>query len=161
MSSAAPLEKGLKTGALGFVSSLVIGVASTAPGYSVAASLGVVAASVATQSPAVMWLAFLPMLGIAFSYYAMNRVDPDCGTTFTWVTRSMGPWIGWIAGWALLVADFLIMASLGQIAGRYTFRLFGATELVANPYWVTAVSVAWVVIMTWICYVGIEVSAKT
>jgi hypothetical protein len=36
----APGEKGLKTGALGFVSNVVIGVASTAPGYSLAASLG-------------------------------------------------------------------------------------------------------------------------
>ena len=156
-----PPEKGLKAGALGFVSSLVIGVASTAPGYSVAASLGVVAASAATQSPAVLWLAFLPMLGIALSYYAMNRVDPDCGTTFTWVTRSLGPWVGWMSGWALLVADFLIMASLGQIAGRYSFRLFGAPELAADPFWVAAVSVAWVVAMTWICYIGIEVSART
>ena len=85
------LEKGLKTGALGFVSSVVIGVASTAPGYSLAASLGVVAASVALQSPAIMWVAFIPMFFIAASYYAMNRVDPDCGTTFSWVTRGLGP----------------------------------------------------------------------
>ena len=157
----APLEKGLKVGALGFVSSLVIGVASTAPGYSVAASLGVVAASVATRSPAILWIAFLPMLCIASSYYAMNRVDPDCGTTFTWVTRAMGPWIGWIAGWALLVADLLIMASLGQIAGKYSLLLFGADDLAESAFWVTSISVAWVVVMTWICDVGIEVSAKT
>ena len=159
--SDAPLEKGLRVGALGFVSSVVIGVASTAPGYSVAASLGVVAASVATQSPAVLWLAFLPMLCIASSYYALNRVDPDCGTTFTWVTRSMGPWAGWTAGWALLVADLLVMASLAQIAGRYSFRLFGAEEAARSTLWVTAVGVVWIVAMTWICYVGIEVSAKT
>jgi hypothetical protein len=38
-----PGEKGLKTGALGFVSNVVIGVASTAPGYSLAASLAWVA----------------------------------------------------------------------------------------------------------------------
>jgi amino acid transporter len=158
---AAPLDKGLRVGALGFVSSVVIGVASTAPGYSVAASLGVVAASVATRSPAVLWLAFLPMLFIASSYYAMNRVDPDCGTTFTWVTRSMGPWIGWMAGWALLVADLLVMASLAQIAGRYSFRLFGLDGAAQSTFWVTAVGVVWIVAMTWICYVGIEVSAKT
>jgi amino acid transporter len=159
--SDAPLEKGLRVDALGFVSSVVIGVASTAPGYSVAASLGVVAASVATQSPAVLWLAFLPMLCIASSYYAMNRLNPDCGTTFTWVTRSMGPWIGWIAGWALLVADLLVMASLAQIAGRYSFRLFGLDEAARSTFWVTTVGVVWIVAMTWICYVGIEVSAKT
>ena len=37
-------EKGLKKNAIGFVSSLVIGVASTAPGYSLAATLGFVVA---------------------------------------------------------------------------------------------------------------------
>ena len=40
----APGDKGLKAVALGFVSNVVIGVASTAPGYSLAASLGLVVA---------------------------------------------------------------------------------------------------------------------
>jgi hypothetical protein len=44
-------QKGLKTGALGFVSNVVIGVASTAPAYSLAVSLGlVVAASCSSRS---------------------------------------------------------------------------------------------------------------
>ena len=85
------LEKGLKAGAIGFVSSVVIGVASTTPGYSLAASLGIVAAAVAFQSPAALLVAFVPMFLIAGSYYSMNRVDPDCGTTFTWVTKGIGP----------------------------------------------------------------------
>jgi hypothetical protein len=62
-------EKGLKTGALGFISSVVIGVASTAPGYSLAASLGLVVAVVGLQAPAIMLLAFVPMLFIASAYY--------------------------------------------------------------------------------------------
>ena len=37
-------DKGLKSGALGYLSNLVIGVASTAPGYSLAATLGFVVA---------------------------------------------------------------------------------------------------------------------
>ena len=41
-----PLDKGLKAGALGFMSSVVIGVASTAPAYSLAATLGFVTAVV-------------------------------------------------------------------------------------------------------------------
>src|SRR3954449_3136392 len=86
-------DKGLKKDALGFVSSLVIGVASTAPGYSLAASLGfvVAVAGVGVHAPAVMLVAFVPMLLIASAYYYMNRADPDCGTTFAWVTRAMGP----------------------------------------------------------------------
>jgi amino acid transporter len=159
--TSAPGSKGLKTGALGFISSVVIGVASTAPGYSLAASLGVVAAAVGFQAPAIMWVAFLPMFFIAASYYAMNRVDPDCGTTFTWVTRGLGPWAGWVSGWALLVADILVMASLSQIAGKYTFLLFGANGLSNSVWWVTTVGVLWIAVMSWICYVGIEISART
>ena len=37
-------DKGLKRNAIGFVSSVVIGVASTAPGYSLTVSLGFIAA---------------------------------------------------------------------------------------------------------------------
>src|SRR4051794_16494648 len=77
-------ERGLKQDALGFVSSVVIGVASTAPGYSLAASLGLVVAitGVGLQAPAIFLVAFVPMLLIASAYYYMNRADPDCGTTF-------------------------------------------------------------------------------
>src|SRR4030095_1965752 len=90
----APGEKGLKANALGFVSNVVIGVASTAPGYSLAASLGFIVAveGVGLQAPAVLWVAFIPMLCIANAYYFMNRADPDCGTTFAWVTRALGPY---------------------------------------------------------------------
>jgi len=89
-------HKGLKDNALGFVSSVVIGVASTAPGYSLAASLGFIAAvaGIGLQSPAILLLAFIPMAMIAASYYWMNRAHPDCGTTFSWVTLGIGPWAG-------------------------------------------------------------------
>ena len=36
-----------------------------------------------------------------------------------------GPVRGWIGGWAIIVADIIVMANLAQIAGLYSFRLFG------------------------------------
>ena len=158
---AADETKGLKAGALGFVSNVVIGVASTAPGYSLASSLGLVVAAVGLQSPAIMLLAFVPMLMIAASYYYMNRANADAGTTFTWVTMAMGPWLGWLGGWAIVVADIIVMANLSQIAGIYTFLLVGADSYAASTFWVTFVGVLWIVIMTVICYIGVELSAKT
>ena len=157
----APGEKGLKSNALGLVSSVVIGVASTAPGYSLAASLGLVVAAVGLQAPAIMWLAFLPMLLVATAYYYLNRVDPDCGTTFSWGTKAFGPVVGWLGGWGIIVADIIVMANLADIAGRYTFLLFGADSAADNKYAVLLVGVIWIAVMTWICYVGIEASAKT
>ena len=154
-------DKGLKSNALGLVSSIVIGVASTAPGYSLAASLGLVVAAVGLGSPAVMWVAFIPMLLVATSYYYLNRVDPDCGTTFSWAAKAFGPVAGWIGGWAIVVADVVVMANLADIAGRYSFLLVGADHAANSKYWVLLIGVIWIVVMTWICYVGIEVSAKT
>jgi amino acid transporter len=161
MMSTALTGRGLRRGALGFISSTVIGIASTAPAYSVAASLGVVVAAVGVQSAAALLVGFVPMLLIAGSYYAMNRIDPDCGTTFAWVARALGPVPGWMAGWALLAADILVMPSLAQIAGKYTFLLFGAAGLASSTLWVTVAGVAWIITMTAICYVGIEVAART
>jgi amino acid transporter len=154
-------DKGLKAGALGFISSVVIGVASTAPGYSLAASLGLVVAIVGLQAPAIMLLAFVPMLFIASAYYYLNRADPDCGTTFSWVTRAMGPHLGWMGGWGIIAADVIVMANLAQIAGQYTFYLVGADSLANSKWWSLALGVLWIAVMTWICYVGIEASAKT
>ena len=154
-------SKGLKQDALGFVSSVVIGVASTAPGYSLAAVLALVVAAVGVQAPAVLILAFLPMLFIAASYYYMNRADPDCGTTFSWVTRAMGPWAGWIGGWAIVVADVIVMANLAQIAGLYGFLLFDWQSAADSTFAVTFVGVIWIAVMTAICVIGIELSART
>ncbi|HEY1279137.1 MAG TPA: APC family permease, partial [Acidimicrobiales bacterium] len=156
-----PGSKGLKGGALGLLSSTVIGVASTAPGYSLAATLGLVVALVGLQSPSLMWVAFLPMACIAAAYYYLNRADPDCGTTFSWATKAMGPHTGWIGGWAIVVADIVVMASLADITGIYLFKLFGADGLADNTFWVTVLGVLFIVAMTWICYIGIEVSART
>jgi amino acid transporter len=163
MAATQVLDKGLKKDALGFVSGVVIGVASTAPGYSLAASLGLVVAvtGIGLQAPAIMLLAFVPMLLIASAYYYMNRADPDCGTTFSWVTRAMGPSLGWMGGWAIVVADVIVMANLAQIAGLYSFLLVGWQSAADSTAAVTAVGVVWIAIMTAICVIGIELSART
>jgi amino acid transporter len=152
-------DKGLKKNAISFLSNIVIGVASTAPAYSLAATLGGIAGFVAFGSPAIMIIAFFPMLFIAAAYYYMNRADPDCGTTFSWVTRAMGPRLGWMGGWGIIVTDIIVMPNLAAIAGQYTFQLFGDNN--PSTFEVTLIGVAWIVIMTAICYIGIELSART
>ena len=154
-------DKGLKGGALGLLSSIVMGVASTAPAYSLAATLFFVVAAVGLKSPSVALLAFVPMLLCSIGYSEMNKADPDCGTTFTWATRSFGPKTGWAGGWAIVAADVLVMASLAQVAGQYLFLLFGANGIGQNATsgWVLLTGIAWIIAMTYICYRGIEVSA--
>ncbi|MEU3463946.1 APC family permease [Streptomyces sp. NPDC006733] len=153
-------EKGLKGGALGLFSSVVIGLASTAPAYSLAATLGVIVAVVGFQSPIVIILSFIPMFLIAHGYKQLNAADPDCGTTFTWASRAFGPHTGWMGGWGIIAADIIVMANLAQIAGAYGFQLIGADGLAEDTTWVTVVGVLWIALMTLICYIGIELSAN-
>ena len=157
---AAP-DKGLKRGAIGLLSGVVIGLASTAPAYSLAATLGFIVIAVGLQAPAIMLVAFLPMLFIAIAYDQMNRQEPDCGTTFTWAAKAFGPRAGWLGGWGIIAAGVIVMANLAQIAGKYTFLLFKAESLADSTFWTTTLGVAWILLMTWVCYRGIEVSART
>ena len=155
-------DKGLKSNALGMLSSIVIGVASTAPAYSLAVTLGLVTAvaGIGLKSPAIMLVSFVPMILIAASYYYLNKADPDCGTTFSWVTRAIGPRTGWVTGWVMVAADIIVMASLAQITGTYFFLLIGANGLANSLFWVTFVGVAFLIIMCVVTAIGIEISAR-
>ena len=157
----APGNKGLKADALGYVSNLVISIASTAPAYSLAATLGFIVAvgGVGNHSPAVLLVSFVPILFVSIGYRFFNLADPDAGTTFAWTTRAFGPQIGWINGWAIFLADIIVMASLAAIASNYTFLLFRSGGA-PNNFWLIVGSVVWIALMTWICYRGIELSAR-
>ena len=65
-------DKGLRAGALGLLSSVVIAVSSTAPAYSMAATLGLIVAVVGVHSPGTLIVSFLPMLCIAYAFRELN-----------------------------------------------------------------------------------------
>ncbi|MBL8932434.1 MAG: APC family permease [Kineosporiaceae bacterium] len=170
-------DKGLKGGALGLLSSVVVGMASTAPAYSLAASLGFVVAAggsllAGTKAPAVLMLAFIPMYFIAIAYQELNKAEPDCGTTFTWASRAFGPVVGWLGGWGIIAADVIVMANLAQVAGSYSYTFVaevgsilgmdwsGVGELADSTSWSTVAGLIWIAVMTYICFRGIEVSAR-
>src|SRR5437773_12458119 len=146
-----PRDKGLKAGALGLVSSVVIGMASTAPAYSLAATLFFVVAAVGLKSPLVAVLAFVPMLLCSIGYSELNKADPDCGTTFIWGARAFGPKTGWAGGWGVVAADVLVMASLAQVAGQYVlFLVQGPDSAIggnASSGWVLLVGILWIAAM--------------
>ena len=151
--------KGLAAGTLGLWGSTVIGLASTAPVYSLVATLGFVVLAVGAQAPIAFVIAFVPMLFIAFAYRELNNAVPDCGTTFTWGTKAFGPWVGWMGGWGVAVAGMVVLANLAQIASIYFWNLFGLSF--ANNDWrVLLVAVAFIALMTYISWRGTEIGER-
>ncbi len=153
-------DKGLKQNAIGFLDALIIGLASTAPAYSLAAVIGLVVVTVGAQAPAVLLASFVPMFFIAAAFFYMNRADQDCGTTFSWVTRAMGPWAGWMGGWAICVTGILVIGSLADVAARYTYLLFGLEGAAGSKLAVMTLAVIIIAAMTAVCVIGTELSAR-
>ena len=153
-------EAELKHGAISFLDALVIGLASTSPAYSLAAIIGPVVALVGVYAPGVLLASFVPMLMIASAFYYLNKADQDCGTTFSWVTRAMGPWVGWIGGWAIAMTGVLVTGSLADTAVRFSLLMFGLDDAASNNAIVIPLVVVVVLAMTALCVIGTEVSAR-
>lgn len=158
--SAQPAGKGLAPGQLGLAGSTIMGLASTAPVYSLVATLGFVIAAVGLQTPIAFILAFVPMFFIAFAYRELNRAVPDCGTTFTWATKAFGPWVGWMGGWGVAVAGIIVLANLAQVAGIYFWLLVGQTALSENLAVTTATGVVFIAAMVYVSYRGVEIGER-
>lgn len=157
--ASATSDKGLKK-SVGFWDGVAIGVDSTAPAYTIAAVVGSIAIIAGTKAPAVLLVSFIPMLFIAGAFYYMNRADPDCGTTFSWVSRSMGPWFGWMGGWAIFSTGVLVIGAQADVAAKYTFAIVGLHDLASNRVAVVAFAVVLVILLTWMCVRGTEMSAR-
>lgn len=151
--------KGLAAGELGLVGSVSIGVSSTAPVYSLAATLGFIVLAVGEQAPAALLLAFLPMLFIALAYRELNSRTPDCGTTFTWASQAFGRFTGWMGGWALAMSGVFVLANLAQVSGDYLWRLLNP-DWAENTALVTVTGVVFIALMTWINLRGIDFGEK-
>jgi amino acid transporter len=153
-------DKGLKKDAIGFTDGLSIGLASTAPAYSLAAVIGSIVIAVGVKAPGILLLSFVPMFFIAAAFYWMNRVDTDCGTTFAWVTRALGPYAGFMGGWAICTTGILVIGSLADVSALFFFDLFDLNTLRKSDLANVVLAVAIIVVMTTVCVLGTELSAR-
>ncbi|MEU6846622.1 APC family permease [Streptomyces sp. NPDC046716] len=117
--------KGLGGNSVGLLGSAVIGISTVAPVYCLTSTLGSTAGEVGLQMPAVFLAGFLPMLLVAFAYRELNKVMPDCGTSFTWTVKAFGPRVGWMCGWGLVIATIIVLSNLAGVATSYFWLLAG------------------------------------
>ncbi|MEV4428107.1 APC family permease [Streptomyces sp. NPDC049602] len=159
-SSAPPLGKGLRGDSVGLLATTALGLASVAPAYSIAITLGLVTLVVGDQAPAALLLGFVPILLTAFAFRELNRRMPDCGTTFVWNTRAFGPAVGWVAGgWTVLVATVLAMTALAEVGASALLAFLGLDAAADSTFAVTAVAVLLIAFVVTVAYRGIQLAA--
>ena len=156
----------LRHNTLGLFDTTVIATSSVAPAYTLAASVAFVVAAVGLQAPAAIVISFLPVLFIAVSYYYLNRLDPNCGASYSWVSRTLSPYVGWLSGWVQLAANVLFCAAAPALAGAYTLQLLNSifpgqisSSVASNKYLIAVIGIAWLALTTFMVVRGIRVTA--
>ncbi|MGW6787576.1 APC family permease [Streptomyces chartreusis] len=114
---------------LGVLDGIAIAASSTAATTSIGIGLGVTAGVVGLHLPAIMLLAFLPILGIAGAYSRLNKVEPNAGNGYVWVGRSLTPWLGFMVGWVNIVAVVAFLAYTTAVTGSALLQLAGDAGL--------------------------------
>ncbi len=152
-------SKGLKKGSVSLIGAVAIGLAATAPAYSLTGALGHGAAEAGYQMPIIFILAVIPMYFIALAYKHLTDAAPDAGTVFTWGSKAILPHIGWIGGFALMLSS--ILAGVGA-AGITVNAATVAFRMQDPPDWLKiAIAATFILFTTWLVARGAEESSRT
>ncbi|MFE2297267.1 APC family permease [Streptomyces sp. NPDC059445] len=154
---------------LGVLDGVAIAASSTAATTSIGIGLGVTAGVVGLHLPAIMLLAFLPILGIAGAFSRLNKVEPNAGNGYVWVGRSLSPWLGFLVGWVSIVATVAFLAYTTAVTGSAMIQLAGQAGLhqvaglaldPGSTAQTTAVGVLVLVAVTFTAVTGVRTAAR-
>jgi len=148
-------EPGLAKGAIGTLESAVMGIAGTAPAFSVAVTTATIVAAVGDLAVGAILYCGLIMFGLMLAFKNLNKMSPHAGATYAWVGAVFGPVWGFFAGWGLLVASVVFMVSATIPAATSTLLLI-APSLVESTGWVTLTAAIWLTIVTAVVTKGIK-----
>ena len=84
-------EAGLAKGALSTMESIVMGIAGTAPAFSVAVTTATIVAAVGDLSVGAIFYCGLIMFGLMLAFKNLNKMSPHAGATYAWVGAVFGP----------------------------------------------------------------------
>jgi amino acid transporter len=122
------VEKGLRKGSVSIVAAVAIGLAATAPAYSLTGALGYAGLESGYQLPIIFIVSVIPMFFVALAYKHMTTVAPDSGTVFTWGSMAMGPRSGWFGGWGLFLSSTLAGVGAAEVVVNAVVTIAGLDD---------------------------------
>jgi amino acid transporter len=141
--------------ALGTFESAIMGIAGTAPAFSVAVTTATIVASVGVLSVGSILYCGLIMFGIMLAFFHLAKITPHAGAAYAWVGHVFGPSWGFLTGWGLLVASVFFMVSATVPAATSTLVLL-SPDNVENTTWVTTTAAIWLTLVTLVVTKGIK-----
>ena len=149
----------LKANSLSFFESIIMGIAGSAPGFSIAVAISGLLAAAGKVSPNALLIFAVPMLGIAVAYKGLNKKMPHAGAAYEWTKTIFGGFFGYFSGWALLIAALVFMVTGSVPLGTATIDLFNPA-LASNVWLTTGIGAVWFVVIGLVLIAGIELTSK-
>lgn len=151
-------ETTLKANSLGLVESIIMGIAGTAPAYSIEITMSTMIGTTGIYSIANILMCGLIMFGIAFAFINLNKKLPDAGTSYAWITQIFGKTLGFFTGWSILLLCCIFMISATIPAANATLLIF-KPDLVNDVGWVTAIAALWLTLISMIIVKGVKMTS--
>lgn len=149
----------LKANSLSFFETIVMGVAGSAPAFSIAVAIAGLLAVSGKVSPNALLVFAVPMLGISLAYKGLNRKMANAGAAYQWTKSVLGEFFGYFSGWALLIASMVFMITGSVPLGTATIDLFDPA-LASNVLLTTGIGAGWFVVIGIVLITGIELTSK-
>ncbi|MEU6944114.1 APC family permease [Streptomyces sp. NPDC046316] len=151
--------RGLQPNVLGTFDTIVMAVAGSAPAYSLAATTAVLFGAVGLAGPAALLYCAIPMLGIVLAYARLGRIDINAGAGYSWVGRTLHPFLGFLSGWALVVSATVFMVAGSLPAGALTLSLVDPGLADDTPL-AAAVGAGWFLMMLLVVLGGARLTVR-
>lgn len=151
--------RGLQPNVLGTFDTIVMAVAGSAPAYSLAATTAVLFGAVGLAGPAALLYCAIPMLGIVLAYARLGRIDVNAGAGYSWVGRTLHPFLGFLSGWALVVSATVFMVAGSLPAGALTLSLVDPGLADDTPL-AAAVGAGWFLMMLLVVLGGARLTVR-
>jgi amino acid transporter len=153
---------GLKRNAIGLPEVLFQSITHMAPAVATALSIGAATGFALRLTPLAVVFAMVACLFTAYSIGQLARHLPSAGGMYTYVTRGLGPFFGWLMAWAFALAEPLVAPILLAAFGFYG-AIFLQTYLGIGKdfqYLWVVLAVACGLVLWWLIYSGITLSAR-
>lgn len=136
-----------------------MGIAGSAPGFSIAVAIAGLLATAGAVSPNALLVFAVPMLGIAVAYKGLNIKMTNAGAAYEWTKSVFGGFFGYFSGWALLIAAMVFMVTGSVPLGTATIDLFDPS-LASNVVLTTFIGALWFLGIGAVLIAGIELTSK-
>jgi len=152
-------QNSLKSGVLGLFDSAIMGIAGSAPAYSIAATTTALFGAVLYGGPAALLYCGFFMFGIVFAFRYLSRADDHAGASYSWVRKALHPVLGYLAGWSLVVCSLIFMVIATFPAGSSVLSLF-SESMAASTNWVTLFGCLFFLLMVGAVAAGVTVTVR-